>query len=234
MSLLDLRRFKVLTFDCFGTLVDWETGILDALHPIVRRHDRSVSEDDLLALFARVEAPLQRGPYLRYRTVLQRATRAIGARLGFALSEQEADALARSLPTWPLFPDTVESLKALAQRYALGIISNVDDDLFAPVRSRLGAPISYLMTAERARSYKPSRNNFHRALADIGRPWSEVLHVAQSLYHDVAPARSLGLSTVWVDRRGGAPGGATPVADTTPDLRAPNLRWLVDLVPSDL
>ncbi|MGE0556210.1 MAG: HAD-IA family hydrolase [Gemmatimonadales bacterium] len=226
---LDFGPIRVMTFDCFGTLVDWETGILSALRPIVAKRRVEVSDEDLLSRFARAEAALERGSFRRYRSVLELATLEIAQGLGFTPSARERQALARSLPGWPLFADTNDSLARLAQRFELGIISNVDDDLFAPVRKRLGAPIRHLMTAERARSYKPARNNFLRALAEIGRPWGEVLHLAQSLYHDVAPARSLGLATVWIDRRGGTPGGATPPSSARPDLRAPNLRTLADL-----
>jgi len=222
---LDLRPIRVMTFDCFGTLVDWETGILGALRPIMAERGIEVSDEELLARFAQAETALEQGSYRRYRTVLELATVEIAQGLGFTPTARERQALAGSLPTWPLFADTGESLARLARRYELGIISNVDDDLFAPVRERLGTPIRYLMTAEQARSYKPARNNFLRALALIGRPWAEVLHAAQSLYHDVGPARSLGLATAWIDRRDERSAGIASPAH----LVAPNLRSFADL-----
>jgi 2-haloacid dehalogenase len=227
---LDFARYRVLTFDCYGTLIDWERGILDALRPVCARHGASRSDDELLALFARTEAPIQQGPYRPYREVLREAMVRLGRHLGFELQSREAEALARSLPSWPPFPDTVPALRRLARRFALGVISNVDDDLFAGTSDRLGVRFEWVVTAQQVGSYKPARANFHRALERIGRPWDQVLHVAQSLFHDVAPARSLGLATVWVDRRAGRAGtGATPPSDPRPDLEVPDLATLAAL-----
>lgn len=224
--MLDFTRFRVLTFDCYGTLIDWESGIAAALSAVLARHGIRRDEEELLRLFAETEAPIQAGPFRPYREILRETTRVLADRLGFAPDHQDLDALATSLPHWPPFPDTVAALRALAGRYRLGIISNVDDDLFAATAARLEVEFAWVVTAQQARTYKPSRNNFFRALDRIGLPWDQVLHVAQSLFHDVAPARSLGLATVWVNRRAGQPGGATPPSQARPDLEVPDLARL--------
>jgi 2-haloacid dehalogenase len=228
---LDLTRFRILTFDCYGTLVDWETGILEALRAVCRRHGLSPSDHRLLDLFARAEVPTDGMPFMPYREILTRTMRRIARDLGVTPTPSDATALADSLPGWSPFPDTVPSLRSLARRVDLGIISNVDDDLFAGTARALEVEFDWVVTAQQVGTYKPSRNNFLRALDRIGRPWDEVLHVAQSLYHDIAPAKSLGLHTVWVNRRAGKPGGgATPAASVTPDLEVPDLATLARLV----
>jgi 2-haloacid dehalogenase len=232
---MDFSRFRALTFDCYGTLIDWESGILAAVRPVLLRRGMAVPDDRLLELFGRIESPIQQGPFRRYREVLDRTMSALARELGFEPTAEEATVLSRSVPDWPPFPDTVAALAALAGRFRLGIISNVDDDLFAASASRLGARFDWVVTAEQVRSYKPARTNFHRALDRIGLPWEQVLHVAQSLYHDIVPARSLGLATVWVNRRVGRPGsGATPPAAARPDLTVADLAGLVEAVgPGD-
>ncbi len=228
--MLDFTRFRALTFDCYGTLIDWESGIVTTLSAVLARHGISRDDEELLRLFAETEAPIQAGPFRPYREVLRETMRVLADRIGFVPSARDLDALATSLPDWPPFPDTVEALRALAGRYRLGIISNVDDDLFAGTAARLEVEFAWVVTAQQAGTYKPSRNNFFRALDRIGLPWDQVLHVAQSLFHDVAPARSLGLATVWVNRRAGRPGGgATPPAQARPDVEVPDLASLARL-----
>jgi 2-haloacid dehalogenase len=227
---LDFDRFRVVTFDCYGTLIDWERGMLDALRPVCTRHGVSRADDKLLALFARTEAPIQQERFRPYRQVLREAMRRLARELGFEPREEEVDALARTLPSWPPFPDTVPALQRLGRRFALGVISNVDDDLFAGSARQLGVRFDWVVTAQQVGSYKPARANFHRALERIGHPWDQVVHVAQSLFHDVGPARSLGLATVWVNRRAGRAGsGATPPAEVLPDQEVPDLATLAAL-----
>lgn len=228
--MLDFGRFRVLTFDCYGTLIDWEAGIAGALRGVCARHGLRRSDEELLALFAATEAPVQAGPFRPYREVLRETMRLLADRLGLAPGPEDLDALATSLPAWPPFPDTVPALRVLSRRFRLGVISNVDDDLFAGTAAQLGIGFDWVVTAQQVRSYKPSRNNFHRALERIGLPSDQVLHVAQSLFHDVGPARSLGLATVWVNRRAGRTGsGATPEASVRPDLEVPDLATLARL-----
>lgn len=222
--MLALERFDALTFDCYGTLIDWERGLLDALAPVLRRHGWICADDRLLALFAAAEKKAEAGPYLPYREVLSQVIETIARSLGFALGAGEREHLARTLPDWPPFPDTVEALRRLAARYRLAIVSNVDDDLFAGTSRHLGVPFAAVTTAQQVRSYKPAPEHFHRSLEKLGLPIDRVLHVAQSRFHDIAPARALGFATVWVNRRSGRPGsGATPEAGATPDLEVPDL-----------
>lgn len=227
---MDLTRFRALTFDCYGTLIDWETGLLRALRPVLERRAVHLADDSLLALFGELESPIQQGPFRRYREVLDETMGQLAHRLGFEPDPAEATALSRSLPDWEPFPDTVAALATLARRYDLGVISNVDDDLFAASARRLEAPFRWVVTAEQVGSYKPARANFERALDRIGLPRDRILHVAQSLYHDVEPAREMGLATVWVNRRAGRDGfGATPASAATPDLVVPDLASLAAL-----
>jgi len=222
---------EILTFDCYGTLIDWETGILSALRPVLRRHEVGCGDEDLLRHYGELEPGAERGPFVPYRTVLGRVVEALGRRLGFAPEPDEIGALAASLPRWEPFADTVPALRALGSRYRLGVISNVDDDLFAGSAGRLGVRFDWVVTAQSVGAYKPSPRMFEAALERIGPPAGRVLHVAQSLFHDIAPARALGLPTVWVNRRVGRSGsGATPPADARPDAEVADLDGLVRML----
>ena len=225
--MLDFARFEALTFDCYGTLIDWETGIWDALEPVLARHGAAVGREEALEMHGALEAEAERPPYRDYKSVLRAVLDGIGRRAGFTPSDAERDAFARSVGEWPVFPDTPAALRALQSRYRLAIVSNVDDDLFAATALRIGIAFDWIVTAEKARSYKPSSANFLLALERIGLPKERVLHVAQSLFHDIAPANALGLASVWVNRRQGRSGrGATPAATARPDLEVPDLRTL--------
>ena len=225
--MLDFHAVEALTFDCYGTLIDWERGLLDALRPILRRHGIDLADAALLELYARLEAQLESGAYRPYREVLAGVTDLLGQQLGFVPSADERSALAASIGSWPPFPDTVPALRQLKTRFKLGVISNIDDDLFT---RRLEVGLDWLVTAEQARAYKPSLRPFELALERINLPRSRVVHVAQSLYHDHVPARELGLRSVWINRRAGQPGsGATPPANAQPDLELPTLAELAQL-----
>ncbi len=232
--MLDFSQFEYLTFDCYGTLINWEAGILSALRPILSAHGVTISDDDFLALYGEFESEAQSGEFKIYRQVLEEVVRAFGERFGFSPSLAEAQSLPQSLAHWPPFPDTVEALHRLHTRFKLAIISNVDNDLFAETAKLLQVPFDAVVTAEQARSYKPSLNNFQLALQRIGRPKENILHVAQSLYHDIAPARVLGLKCVWVNRRINQSGpGATKPAAAVPDLEVPSLKAFADLAVSN-
>ena len=225
---MNFNQFEILTFDCYGTLIDWESGILSALKKLVEAREKQLSDRQLLELFAELESAGEKGEYIPYREVLKQVVANIGEKLNFSPTETELNSLANSIKNWQPFPDTVEALKALKQKYKLGIISNIDEDLFAESAQHLQVEFDYLITAERAKSYKPSLNNFEIALQEIGATKDKILHVAQSIYHDIVPAKSLGLSTVWVNRRQGKEGfGATKPASATPDLEVPDLKSLV-------
>jgi 2-haloacid dehalogenase len=216
MANLDLSRAKVLTFDCYGTLVDWEAGILGALH---RYLPRGVASDDaLLEEYAALEAAAEAGPYKRYREVLGESLAAVIRHHGVSIGGGEVAELGGSVVDWPAFPDSAGALKSLTSRFDLGVITNCDDDLFGASNSRLGEPFRWVITAQQAGSYKPSLNNFHLAFERIGVARDEIIHVAQSLFHDHVPAKHLGVQSVWINRRADQPGaGATPPAEATPD-----------------
>ena len=227
---MDFSRFQVLTFDCYGTLIDWESGILGALRPLLAAHGKTLDDGALLALYSELEPAIQQERYRPYREVLEAVVRALGSRLGFAPTQAEVRSLPESLSGWLPFPDTVAALRALQGRYRLGVISNIDDDLFAHTARHLEVPFDFLVTAQQAGSYKPSANNFRLAIGRIGLPVESLLHCAESLYHDVAPARALGLATVWVNRHAGKTrAGATRKADINPDLEVPDLKSLAAL-----
>ena len=228
--MLDLTRFKVLTFDCYGTMIDWEGGIFAALCPILAAHGKELSDSALLALYAELELAAEQGEYLRYRDVLQSVVRGFGQRLGFSPTDAEIRSLPESLPTWRPFPDTVNALRKLSHRYQLAVISNIDDDLFAASASKLEVAFSNVITAQQAGCYKPCMNIFKLAEAKIGVSREQWLHVGQSIYHDVIPAQSLGLATVWINRCSPRPGaGAAKAAAGKPDLEVPDLQTLAKL-----
>jgi 2-haloacid dehalogenase len=233
VSAIDFGRFDVLTFDCYGTLIDWERGILNALQPILAWHDVEPTEDELLERFARHEAALESREYLAYREILARTAEAICGDFGVAATRDDLAEFSLAVADWPAFPDSAPALRRLARRFRLGVITNCDDDLFARSNRRLGVAFDWVVTAQQARSYKPSEANFELAFATIGVPRERIIHVAQSLFHDHVPARRLGLTTVWVDRRQGKSGsGATPKAVAEPDLTVPDMLTLAEVALS--
>ena len=229
--MLNFDGIRVLTFDCYGTLVNWEAGILSALRPSFANRGIEISNDDLLEAYGQIEAQLESGPWKPYRQVLRECVAGLGLRYNFSPTALEMDALPASLPFWPIFPDTMGALRRLKTRFQLAVISNTDDDLFATTARNLRIEFDAVVTAERCQSYKPSENNFRRAIEKIGVRREEILHVAQSIYHDIVPARALGLSSVWINRRKGLVGsGATLPANGSPDLEVPDLKSLADLL----
>ncbi len=230
MAEIDFRRFDAITFDCYGTLIDWERGILDAFQPVLAPHGIEAGDDELLERYARHEAALEGGSYAPYRAVLARGLRALCGELGFEASDDEADGFAEAMGDWPAFRDSATALRRLQARFRLGVITNCDRDLFARSNRRLGVTFDWVVTAEDASAYKPSHRPFELAFQTIDVPRERILHAAQSLFHDHVPARELGLTSVWVDRRQGLPGfGATPPATATPELTVPDMRTLADL-----
>jgi 2-haloacid dehalogenase len=228
--MLDFSRFQVLTFDCYGTLIDWESGIFSALRPILAAHGKAITDAKLLELYGELEAQAEQGDFRPYREVLQAVVRGFGERLGFAPRDTETRSLPESLSRWLPFPDTVAALRRLKAQYKLGILSNVDDDLFAATAPKLEVDFDYAVTAQQAQAYKPSLKIFRLAQERMGVPTGKWLHVGQSIYHDVIPAQSLGLATVWVNRpspRTGA--GAVKAAEGSPDLTVKDLQTLADL-----
>src|ERR1700682_2709430 len=206
---MDFSRFTTISFDCYGTLIDWESGILPVLRGVLGRHGQSQSLSDaaILELYGEFESEAESGPYRSYREVLQSVVRAFADRLHFEASSAEIRSLHESVHAWPPFADTVSALRELQKRYKLVVISNIDDDLFAETRKHLGVEFDVVITAEQARRYKPSINSFQMALRALALSPDRLLHAAQSIYHDIVPARALGISTVWGDRKSAPPRG---------------------------
>jgi 2-haloacid dehalogenase len=225
--MLEFSRYEVLTFDCYGTLIDWESGILSALHRILSAHGKVIQDATILKLYGDFEQRSEEGEFHPYRSVLESVVRRFGAQLGFNPTDAEARSLPDSLPTWKPWPDTVAALQLLKSRFRLAILSNVDDDLFALTRPQLGVNFDEVITAQQAQAYKPSLKIFELALSRINSPAHRVLHVGQSVYHDVIPAQALGLATVWVNRPSARPGvGAVKSAEAKPDLIVSSLAEL--------
>ncbi|MDS1346277.1 haloacid dehalogenase type II [Planktothrix agardhii] len=229
--MIEFNQFEALSFDCYGTLIDWENGITPVLQQLVNAHGIEMSNQQLLELFAILEPEAQSGEYKTYRQIMREVVQKFGERLGFSPTSTELESLANSIQDWQPFPDTVAALKALKQKYKLVIISNIDGDLFAQTNQHLQIEFDHIITAQQAQSYKPSAHNFQFALNKTGLSSDKLLHVAQSIFHDIATANSLGLTTVWVNRRQGQPGGgATKIASAQPDLEVADLKSLVDLI----
>jgi len=227
---LDPGAFDVLTFDCYGTLIDWETGLLSALRAELAGAVGDVPDEDLLEAFAAVEHAAEI-PYQPYRDVLAQALREVGARYGAALSAEQQARFGGSVGDWPAFADSSQALERLQRRYRLVPITNCDDDLFADSAARLGITFDEVVTAQQAGAYKPDERPFLLAFERLGVPRERILHVAQSLFHDHVTAQRLGLTSVWINRRSGRTGdGATPQAQAAPDLELPDLRSLADLL----
>jgi 2-haloacid dehalogenase len=212
---LDLTKFKALSFDCYGTLIDWETGISAVLRPWAREQGIELGDEELLRAYGDHEGAVQREPpSALYPDVLATAFRRTGEELGAPVSDEWAQRLGGSVGDWPAFPDSPDALARLARRYKLIILSNVHRAGFAASNERLRGDFAAIITAEDVGAYKPAENHFRAldaALPGLGVDRSELLHVAQSLFHDHVPARREGLPSVWINRRHDRPGwGATP------------------------
>jgi 2-haloacid dehalogenase len=230
MDALDFDRFEVLTFDCYGTLIDWEAGILAALRPMLGQAAGDVTDDALLERYAVAEARIEAGPYRRYREVLARGAEAVSRDLSITPNDEVLAAFGGSVGDWPPFPDSPGALARLHERYRLAVITNCDDDLFAASARRLGVTFDEVVTAQQAGAYKPSHLGFELMFERLGVPRDRILHVAQSLYHDHVPARALGLTSAWIDRRHDRPGsGATPPAEAAPAVTEPSMQAFADL-----
>lgn len=228
---MDFSRFSYLTFDCYGTLIDWESGIYNALHPLLKGHGIDLEREELLEKYGEIEPKAEAGPFKNYKAVLRQVTVLFGQHYGFTPTEADLSALAASLRHWPPFADTVAALQRLAGPYRLVILSNIDRDLIAASTAQLGVDFHAVVTAEDVQSYKPAAPHFDHALELLGGDATKILHVAQSLYHDIAPAKALGWTTCWVNRRRGQAGaGATPVAHAVPDLEVGTLGELAAMI----
>lgn len=230
-AMIDWTRTRAVSFDCFGTLVDWETGILrDLKAGLTTRSGKDAStyygDDELLRFYGQAEPAAQGTPFKPYKDVLRIALLRISD--AGHLKFKDPDLLIRGLPTWPLFEDAAPSLGRLKTRFKLALVTNCDDELIAGIDSRLGSPFDAIVTSEQVAAYKPSQKLLEEAIRRLEVAKEEIVHVAQSLFHDVEPAGALGLRTVHVDRRKGRPGGATPrpTGAVTPDLKVQDLAEL--------
>jgi 2-haloalkanoic acid dehalogenase type II len=231
-----LADFDALSFDCYGTLIDWEAGILATLRPWAGRHGLAVGDDALLAEFSRIEPDLQAArPATLYPDILAEAFRGLGRHFGRSVSDHEARAFGRSVQDWPAFPDSAAALAYLKRHYKLAILSNIDRASFAHSSLKLGVEFDLVVTAEDVGSYKPTPRNFEILLervAALGVRKERLLHTAESLYHDHVPAKAFGLATAWIYRRAAKGSfGATRAPDqpVKPDWQVTTLAELADL-----
>ena len=222
--MINYDDFDALTFDCYGTLIDWESGILNGLKAALGSGIEGESDAQLLARFAHHEHAAE-VPYKNYREVLGLTSRMLAGELGLEISPEQEAAFGASVLDWPAFPDSHDALASLQKRYKLVVITNCDDDLFAASAARLGITFDEVITAAQVGSYKPNIENFHFAHEKVehtlGVTKDLILHVAQSLFHDHGPAKSIGMTTVHISRRGN---GAAPVASATPDQVFPDMK----------
>jgi 2-haloacid dehalogenase len=227
--MLEATQYKLLTFDCYGTLIDWESGILGAIRPVLQSHGKPLTDQEILETYAVLEPAIQAGEYISYREVLRRVMAGFGQRLEFQPTEAECDSLADSVENWVPFTDTVEALTTLKRHYKLAILSNIDRDLITQSTRHLKVLFDYIITAEDVRSYKPASGHFNRILTESGESMDRILHVAQSVHHDIVPAQALGFTSVWINRRHNKEGfGATVKAEAKPDLEVSDLKTLAE------
>ncbi len=224
---IDFSDIEVLSFDCYGTIVDWEDGLNAALMPILAEHQIILAKDKLLELYARHEAAAERGPFKNYKAILRAVLLSLAEELCFTPTERQVHEFGFCVRNWPPFADSADALRRLSQRFRLVILSNIDDDLFAYSQRKLGVEFHKILTAEQIGSYKPGLANFEYLQSNAGVPKEAIVHVAQSLFHDIAPAQRLGFKAAWVNRRHGQKGfGATPPAAVQADYEVPDLRTL--------
>lgn len=216
--------FDIITFDCYGTLIDWEGGIIGAFQEEASRDGVTLDADEIIAAYMSVEPQVESESYLPYSEVLARAALQAAEKIGWQLAPERAGFLAASVPRWQPFADTNQALERLSEKYKLGILSNIDDSLLAETRKYFTVTFDLIVTAEQVRSYKPGFAHFEAAAARLG--GKRQLHAAQSYFHDVVPARKLNLPVVWVNRKNEIAKGGGPI----PTAEVKNLTELADLL----
>ena len=220
------RPYDIITFDCYGTLIDWDSGITGAFRDAALTDGLDLDGDRVLEVYHAVEPTVQTEGYRSYRDVLADTARRCAERLDWLLPADRSGFLAESLGNWTPFTDTNKALERLhGLGYRLGILSNIDDDLFAATTRHFTVEFDLVITAQQVRSYKPAHGHFEAARQGVsGRRW---LHAAQSYYHDVVPARTLDIPVVWINRRGDA-----PLGKTVPNAEVDSLDGLVEWLSS--
>jgi 2-haloacid dehalogenase len=224
---MDYQKIRLLSFDCYGTLIDWKESVLSILEAYFEDSPLSFSRQELFRAFLEADRKMISDSYLPYREILAQVIELMAEELRFSLDPASRYLLSDRFSEWKPFPDTVRSLKQLKEKFQLAIISNVDDELFSISNKLLEVDFDFIVTAQQIGSYKPDHRNFQRALEVFGIDKQEHLHVAQSVYHDIIPARQLGLNTVWVNRYG-EPERTDPLE--YPDLEVPDLQSLVRIM----
>ncbi len=234
---MDLTKFEALSFDCYGTLIDWEAGLASVLAPWARKVGLELTDEELLLAYGQQEAAVEREtPTALYPEVLAEAFRRTGQGFGRPVTAAWAERLGQSVPAWPTFEDSPEALAVLADHYKLIIVSNVHRDGFAGSNRQLKGRFAAVITAQDVGGYKPADNHFRALLATLGSLGirrEQLIHVAQSLFHDHAPARKAGLASIWINRRHNRPGwGATPQpsGEVAYDLEFNSMKDLADAV----
>jgi 2-haloalkanoic acid dehalogenase type II len=192
--------FEIITFDCYGTLIDWESGIASAFESEAAREGLALDAEQIIAAYMAEEPAVEAAGYRPYREVLAETARRVAARFGWQISPDRADFLVESLPGWKPFPDTGPALERLAGRFKLGILSNIDDDLLVETLRHFNVAFDLIVTSEQVRSYKPAPAHFRTGISRAG--GKRLLHAAQSYFHDVVPARKLGIPVAWINRKG--------------------------------
>jgi 2-haloacid dehalogenase/putative hydrolase of the HAD superfamily len=216
--------FEIITFDCYGTLVDWEGGISLAFQSEAARDGITIDRGRIIAAYMAEEPAVEAGVYRSYRDVLTETASRVASRLGWNITDDGARFLADSLPDWKPFNDTNPALEKLSRKYRLGILSNIDDEMLRATRRHFTVSFDLIVTAEQVRSYKPGHAHFLEARSRAG--GKKILHAAQSYFHDVVPASQLGIPVVWVNRNGerATQGGPRPTHEVS------NLTELADLL----
>lgn len=224
MTDIDFSRFEGLSFDCYGTLIDWEAGLDAGLRTLLGSTGAAVDHDELLETYAGFETDAEHPPYRTYRAVLIAAGGGVARAYGVPVEDAALQRFGGSVADWPAFADSAAALARLKTRFRLAVLTNCDDDLFAASNAKLGVEFDWVVTAQQVRSYKPAMGHFETFFERSGLSHDRVLHVAQSLYHDHVPANILGMTSVWIDRRQGRVSpGATPAAVARPDVAYPDM-----------
>lgn len=227
---MNYNAFTTLTFDCYGTLIDWESGIWDGFQPLLMANNSTMTRHVLLEKFAVIESTVQaETPGMLYPQVLTETHQRFAQQEGLTSSADMDTRFGHFVPYWPAFPDSADALRLLKQKYKLVILSNVNRDGFAASNTRLGVEFDAIYTAEDVGSYKPNPNNFtymlDRLATDHGTENADILHVAQSLFHDIKPGNEAGMTTAWIDRQHLKDGGSWGATAHTGTMPEPDVRF---------